>query len=304
MNELHDSWFAYPSMRLYPVHTSSAAVESYERFSKDAANLAKPLFDDIAERFSKAAEYHGITYPVPVEAVAPTKYTFTFKGASGEIKMGLIKDAADLEQASAFLIEKRASMFRSELGSAAKYVLMRASALDAPMDTPAITKVAHIAGIGVGDREQIQDEFGKRATIRDLSSDASAAFWAFHRDMQSLTDEEFYKEANLVKICGAMESIDKLYSNEVRYGRELQAPEDVVFAQGLDDLLKEAADLMHIDSIDTTLSKKALLERERVTNAFFRQHFADHTNLYGEALIQKVAGLDVAGASALLEAIE
>jgi hypothetical protein len=95
-----------------------------------------------------------------------------------------------------------------------------------------------------------------------------------------------------------------MYSNTHRYGHDLKHPEDVCFGQGVDDLLKEASDLAYIESIDTTISKKALLERKNAVNSFFSEYFGASEALDGDDLVAKVASLDENIANALLEAIE
>ena len=121
--------------------------------------------------------------------------------------------------------------------------------------------------------------------------------------MKNLSDDDFYSETNLNKICSILEETDVLYGNNHKYGSRPAYPEDVVFSETVDDLLKEASDLLLIPSIDTTISKKALLERESKANAFLKTYLGQENDLAGDDLLGKVASLDADTASALLERI-
>lgn len=304
MDNLDKNCFAYPSMRKYPVHTKEAALNSWSDFCEEKQSIPKVLATEITEVFQKAASYHEITLDPIVKEASVEPEVVHFGTEDGGISMSKIASANDVEAAATFILHKRASMPREQLAEAAKYTLWCASNMDVPVESDAMKKVARIAGVGVGDRDEIQSEFEKRATMNLFEGQSKEAFWNYVNEMKSMTDEEFYKEANLNKICNALEGIDIMYSNTHRYGHDLKHPEDVCFGQGVDDLLKEASDLAYIESIDTTISKKALLERKNAVNSFFGEYFGASEALDGDDLVAKVASLDENIATALLEAIE
>lgn len=305
MNNLSDSCFAYQSMRKYPIHTKEAACNSYQAFSKEASCYPKPLADDIKANFEKAAAYHEID----LEALNKQEYApampelISFKGDDGVVTMSKISSAGDIPVAVSKILEYRGITKRANLKEAAKYVLWAASNADFDMETAEMKKIARIAGIGVGDRDKIQEEFEKRATLNIFDGASKDAFWKFAADLKNLSDDDFYSETSLNKICSILEETDVLYGNNHKYGSQLAYPEDVVFSETVDDLLKEASDLLLIPSIDTTISKKALLERESKANAFLKTYLGQENDLAGDDLLGKVASLDADTASALLERI-
>lgn len=304
MDNLDKNCFAYPSMRKYPVHTKEAALNSWTAFCDEKQDMPQIIVTEITEVFQKAASFHEITLdPITKEAAAESE-TFYLGTDEGGISMCKIASTADVETAASYILEKRASMPREQLAEAAKYTLWCAANMDVPVESDAMKKIARIAGIGVGDRDEIQKEFEKRATMNLFEGQSKEAFWDYVNEMKSMSDEDFYKEANLNKICNALEGIDIMYANTHRYGVDLKHPEEVCFGQNMDDLIKEASDLAYIESIDTTISKKALLERKNAVTSFFNEYFGTSEALDGDELVSKVASLDEDTANALLEAIE
>ena len=292
MDNLNKDWFAYPSMRKYPVHTKEAALHSFQEFSDESFTIPKALSSMITGRFEKAAAFHEIELKPLEKTAAATPDTILFEGKTGDISISKITSLEAFREATDYILEKRATMHRADLQEAAKYVVWTAANSDMAQATPELQKVAKIAGIGVGDRAKIQHAFEKRATLCVLSDHDSVPFWSYAKELRGLTDEEFYKEATLNKICNTIEEIDEFYNNKARYGKDLEAPEDVVFESNMDDLLKEASDLMYIPSVDATLSKKALLQRKEAVQAFFNQYLAAETAYSDVELIEKVASLD------------
>ena len=62
--------------------------------------------------------------------------------------------------------------------------------------------------------------------------------------------------------------------------------------------------MLHIPSIDTVLSKKALLERSEAVNSFFTTYLGAEKPETAENMCEKVASLDENLAEALLERLE
>ena len=113
------------------------------------------------------------------------------------------------------------------------------------MNTDKMRKIARIAGIGCGDREKIEHEFERRGVEYSLGRDEHADFWKYAKEMEHLSDDEFYTEANLNTLCNVMDEIDCMYAGQYkRASGEMSYPEDVVFAEGIDDLTKEFNDKM------------------------------------------------------------
>ena len=309
MEPLSKECFADQYNCKYPIHTKEAAYNSFKEYCAEKGSIAEALKPEIEENFKKAASFHDIELEEPVIKEASREmHTLAEDGASEGVSMPIIKTAEEIEQCANYLLEKRASTSCKSLREASKYLLWAVANSDFDMNGPYERKIAALAGVGVGDKDEILDQFDKRATLIELPVDQQTEFWSFSRKMHEIPDEEFYKEATLTKICDTMDEIDRMYGLNVHYGKKmgdsvLQSPEQVCFGQNIDDLVKEASDLLHVPSIDTVLSKKAVLERKDAINGFFSTYFGAENAENDEKLLEKVASLDENTANALLQAL-
>ena len=305
MENLNEACYAYPALKKYPIHTKEAALESYGMYSRQRTMYTDAQRAIIDGNFEKAASYHEITLMEKTASAPVERPKLQFAGRDGEgIDMNEIKTLGQLKKAVEFVLEKRASTPRVLLAEPAKYILWSAANSTEDIASDAMKKIAHIAGIGAGDREKIQHELEKRAVMNIYCDKDKEALWKFANEVKSLSDEEFYREDNLNTICNVMDDIDFMYGNQHKHAADLGYPEDVVFEDTMDDLIKEAGDLYYVPSIDCTMSKKATLERRDGINSFMRRHFDGYEDLDGDALIEKIASLDPYTADALIQAIE
>lgn len=311
METLSNLCFADQFNRKYPIHTKEAAYNSYKEYCGDKANFSEAKRQQIEENFTKAASFHEIKLEEPQIKLAagPELHILGEEGAEEAVKMPLIKSVEDVNAAAAFLLEKRASMACKSLREAAKYVLWAASNSKEDLETPEMRKIAALSGTGTGDKEDILDQFDKRGTLLAIPTDQVADFWAFSRKVHEIPDEEFYKMATLEKICDTMDDIDRAYGLNHQYGKKigdsvLKSPEDACFGQNLDDLTKEASDMLYVPSIETILSKEALAERTDKVKDFFQTYFGEEKPFEGTEMTVKVASLDKNTANALLDYIK
>ena len=311
MDNLDKSCFAYQDGKRYPIHTKEDTLNSFRQYCGEKSRFTEGINNAIKKQFEKAARYHEIKLSEPEQKKeASTKHIATFQaGENGTISMPMIETGEELDKAVSFVLEKRASMSREELKDTAKYVMWEAANSDLDIDSPNIRKVAMIAGIGVCDRDEVMQQLGIRAKMASLSPTCGQTFWQFYNGLKDISEEELTKDASLDKICGFMDAVDtefnlKNRSGETYDGITLKAPEEACFGQTIDDLLKEASDMMEITSIDTVLSKSALLERKNEVNAFFKRHFGVENDLSDQEMIEKVASLDESVAIAFLESVE
>ena len=301
MNDMNEAFYACPALRKFPIDSREATENSYGAWSVQRGSFSDAQNQVISKNFTKAASYYGLQLEEPV--VEEPREMLMFKGASEHVSMNEITSIDELEKAVDFVIEKRASVMREALAEPAKYILWQASNTDVDMDTPKMRKIAHIAGIGVGDRDKIQREFNKRAHELKLGDENRDALWKYAKDLEKLSDDEFYDEKALNTMCNVLDNIDFMTGNQHKHASE-GCPEDVVFESTMDDLLKEASDLYYVPSIGATLSKKATFERADVINSFFKRHFTDGDPVEGQKLIDKIASLDAVTADHLIEMLD
>lgn len=303
MTDINEAFYALPATKQFPLDTCETTESSYGAYKMLKSAFSAEQQAKIEANFEKAASFYGIE----LEKAAPEpekREEIFFKGASEDVAMTEVLTEDELWKAADYLMEKRASCPRENLAEAAKYLVWQASNAGIPLDSDKMVKISHIAGIGVGDREAIQYEFEKRGALYPLAKEGRDAFWKYARELKSLSDEDFYTEENLNAVCNVMDSMDFMYRNQHKHASELGYPEDVVFNEGIDDLLKQASDLYTNEKADITLSKTATLERKDKINAFFRAHYADYTDLDGEDLFNKLASLDPDILETVLENIE
>lgn len=303
MDNLNEAYFAYPALRKFPMASGQQTLGSYGAYKMQKQAFSEPVRQMIEANFAKAASYYGVT--LEEDRPAPTRELLAFKGqADTGISMPQITTLEELDKAASFILEKRDELPRAVLAEPAKYVIWAASNTDVDMNTDRMRKIARIAGLGCGDREKIQHEFIKRATEYHLDPKAHDAFWKYAREMENLSDDDFYTEENLNRLCTVMDEMDIMCGQQHKQAAEMGYPEDTVFEHLVDDLAKEASDYYLIPSIDATLSKKATLERKDAINGFFKRHFEGYEPLDGDELIAKMASLDDLIANALLETLQ
>lgn len=303
MENLNDAFFAYPTLRKYPVDTKEHTISSYGAYKMQKEAFKPETREKIEAGFTKAASFYGIELEKD-DQTPREREKLLFKGASEGVCMTEITNKAELEAAVDFLLEKRASVPRSELAEAAKYVLWSASSAGVDINNDKYHRISRIAGIGVGDRDAIENEFMKRATFIPLGGKNKEEFWKFANELREMSDAEFYTEDNLNRVCNTIDSMDFISNNQHKHAGEIGYPEDVVFKDTVDDLCKEASDLMLVKSADATLSKKALLERKDSVNAFFTRVHGGYEALDGDDLINKVASCEKSTFLALLDYLE
>lgn len=301
MSKLHESCFAYPALRKFPVHTREDLLGSFGAYKVQRESFDPACREAIEKNFIKAAAYHEVELE-PLEQNTEPRQMLMFKGASEAVDMTEVKTMSELDQAIDFILEKRASVDRESLAEPAKYLLWLTANSNRSLDTDKMRKIAHIAGIGVGDRDEIQHEIERRGVENHLDDASREALYKFAGDVRSLSDDEFYNEENLNTICKVLDECDRMYGNQHKHASE-GYPEDVVFKSTMDDLIKEASDLYYVPSIDATLSKKATLERKDAINSFFSTLYGEKSELDGDALLNKVASLDEKLANVLIGAI-
>lgn len=304
MDNLSNACFAYPLLKKYPVHTKEATIVSYEEFNSDRDKYTPLTVQNIESVFEKAASYHDLDLTSLTKEASAAPEVVSFTGGGVTINMSKIACEEDIKEAADYLLTKRAQLSWKAVTDAAKYVYQNASESSIDIDAPEMQKLARLAGIGVGDRAEIEEEFCKRASDLALATDSRESFFNFFSELEKLPDEEFYKEANLKNICSAMEDIDKLSGNDYNYWRTVETPENICFKHTVGDLVKQASDLLTIPSIDTTISKKALLERKEAVKSFFSNAFNEELPSEDDKLFEKVASLAEIPANMLLDAVK
>lgn len=284
---------------MYPVHTKQAAQESWTQFQEQKNTYAPVLRNRIMQKFAKAADTFGLSLERPVMHI--TKRAVQFSVGNKKITMGKPVNAKEVLQ-MAMNIEHLADTGSStaDLRKMAKVGMAWASDLlgriqpdlaDRIFDTPVMRKVAYIAGLGSGDKEEICSEFLKRADIVAFSEREKQHIYKTYKHIKELPNQEFYKQASLDVLCDTLDKLDANYHLTHLYkSGKLKEPRTVCYKSLIQDLQKRASDFLFIPSTGTVLSKKALLERKNKVEAYFQRRFGEPLKTTDD-MFTKVASL-------------
>lgn len=298
---LDNSMFAYPEKKMFPMTDANELRKSAASFVAVCETIPPAHVDAILGRMIKAANYYGIEPLMGKTASASTEEVYNT--SSGAFSMTAPKTLEDCSKAAEFILDKREFSKLAELRPAALRVVKSASNLDGDIWGDALRKMARLAGIGVGDRREIIEEFNKRGVTRQLHGQESSDFWKYASELEAMSDEDFYNVQNMQKIAECMDEIDHVQNNRHEYGKRLQAPEDVVYKYSVDDLRKEARDMLEIPSVGVVISKTAALERTDKINEWLMTYY-NQEPLQGDEMLGKVAALGKAEATSLLDTLE
>lgn len=296
MEKLAKECYAYPELDMYPIHTKQAATESIKLFQTQQHNFMPAVRSKIAARLETAADFHQIG--LEKQAYAQPQLIDMPVGAAS-VAFSVPKS---LEQAKqlAMHITKLAGLGNtlSDLRDAARVgITVISDTADANnwhddlflgSEVRALMKMA---GLGVGDKETVADEFRKRAFLIACSPRERKQLMDVARSIENMDDSDFMKKASLDTFCDTLDAIDTQFGLKHQYGHSIQDPKQACYAQDVFDLHKQAADRLYIPSTDTILSKQALMEQKQAAQAYF-SHFHNQ-NIENQAqLMEKVASLD------------
>lgn len=299
MEKLSKQCYAYPEKELYPVHTKEAALQSWQEFKRDLDNYSMDSLDRIAGNFIKAAKARDFQYTEELEQPAAAE-TITVNDGDVSVTFSKVASIQDVENVVDTLNASRDTLSGAFMRKVAAAVYKDADGLE--LEGPAMFKLARFAGIGLCEPEEMLTEFRKRGGLIDMPQQASSKFYQAYRDLEGLEDkEELIKVAT--QMCDIMSEIDKLYKLASHYGKEIQAPEDVCFKYGFEDLIAEAEDYLRIPSTDTILSKKALLQNKEAVKTFMEEKYGEKVESDKDVL-EKVASLSHSGLKALLQVLD
>lgn len=311
MTQLHKDCFAYPGRMHYPLHTKEAMLSSYSDFMKDKCTIPAAIGAGIAERFDKAAALHGVDLAsVDVMPKKASAELITIECGEGNITLTKIATLEDANKAADALIAARSSQSWESLRKAALYVMQRTVEIEQGsaedhgiMDTANMTKLAELAGIGVGDRAEVTEQFGKRASLVHLSATLGSQYAKAYSNLSKVSDDDFYKEASLHAMCATLDEIDTLYDLKRHYGKGIEAPEHVCFRTKMADMHKIASDMLRVASTGTILSKKAIFERKAAILTYLQDAYGMGKDASDDVVLQKVASLDKTALSAMLDSL-
>lgn len=300
MANLSKDCFAYPQKQMYPVHTKQAALASMAQFEKDINQYTQATINKIAANFIKAANLHNIEYTMTQEP-APEVHKYVSEDGL-TLTISKMSSEQDVEKLVKNFEQYRVSLPLNFIKKAALNAYLQADQLD--IDCKAMKKLARFAGLGVGDPEQMASQFGKRAGLIEMPEKLKSDFYKTYKsiyDNAAQQDSELYKKAS--QLCDIMDSIDKMYKLQSYYGDQLKAPQDVCYEESVDDLINEAEDYLRVDSTNTVLSKRALLDHKQKVQNFLKEYYGYDT-CEDKDVLSKVASLSETGIKALIKELE
>ena len=290
MEKLNKQCFAYPEKELYPVHTKEAALKSCQEFKNEL----------IAGNFIKSAKVRDFQYPEDAMEVSTAETTVIQDEDGNSVEFSKIASLEDVQSAVDTLNTHRQDFKGPFMRKVAATLYKDADSLDLQGDC--MLKLARFAGLGLCEPEEMVLEFRKRGGLINMPNETGSKFYKAYRDLEAVQDKE-----TLMKIAtemhDIMSQIDNMYKLSSHYGKEIQAPEDVCFKHGFEDLIAEAQDYLRVPSTDAILSKKALLESKDTVKAFMEEKYGEKAETDQE-ILEKVASLSGSGLKALLQVLD
>lgn len=299
MNKLSQQCFAHPSKPLYPIYTKQQAQKSLQQFKQQKNTYAPQLRGRIQQKLTKAASVFQL--PIQQEATHLYKKAVQFSVGDKKVTMGKPGDTKEvLQMAMNIQHLSDSGCSTADLRKLAKVGMAWASQVlggqsssfaDRVFDTPVMRKVARIAGLGTGDKDEICTQFLKRADIVAFSQRERQHIYRTYKHVHQLPDSQFYKQATLNTLCDTLDKLDTNYKLTHLYkSGKLKEPSSVCYKSLIQDLNKRACDLLLISSTGTVLSKKALLQRQTHVNSYFQRLFGAAPTSSSD-MFKKVASL-------------
>ena len=300
MENLSNECFAYPEKRLYPIHTKQAALKSWEEFKTDLDNYSMDRIHLIADNFIKTAKLHGISYSMPEEKPVQAEVEVLTDDDGTSVQLSKIASLQDVQTAVDTLQSSRGQLKAPFIRKVAQYLYKQAD--EQALEGQCMVKLARFAGLGLAEPEEIVVEFRKRGALIDMPQQAASQFYKIYRDFENMQNKDGLMKL-ATQMCDVFSQIDGLYKLERFYGDKIQAPEDICFKIGIQDLINEASDYLTVPSTGTVLSKQALLENKQAVQSFLDEKYGEKA-ASDEEMLSKVASLSESGIKALLEVLD
>lgn len=311
MENLDKQCYAYPQQCKYPVHTKQAALDSYAKYIEQGQQLPAAIRVDIQQKFQKAASVHGITLEKPAPYTVHKKIA-SIQCGNTTVKLSIPQNTKDVLQLALNIQDMADNKgYKSkQLRNLAKTAVQWASQLQSDQNTtealfqlPVMQKLAKIAGMGLGNGENICQQFLKRAEFIEFDNNSRKFFASVYNDVKNMPKQQFLKSATLNTLCDTLQSMDQRFDLKKYYGKQLKQPRQVCFQQTVAQLCKKASDSVVVGSTGTILSKKALQQRYQKAKSYFQHHFQQTISNFQE-LLQKTAKLGANYVNSFLEYLD
>lgn len=297
MTQLSKECYADQTKEKYPIFSKEAALSSFKEFRQDLDKYDEQAITRITNNFIKAANTFDINYEIPDEEVSQKD---TYQTEAGTLSISKIATQQNLQDFISSLDQIRETIPLRDIRKIASDVLFK---VQDTIDTPMQRKLQVYAGFGVCDPEGIIKQFKKRAFIVNIPRSAEKQFYDTYNTLEAFknTDEQaMYKCATV--LCDTLDEIDRMYKLSQYYGTKLSKPEEVCFGETIDDLTEQASDYLHINSTDTILSKKALLEAKPAVLSYIEDKY-QYKPETDEQMFTKIASMTNIGIKGLIEAV-
>lgn len=221
--------FGDPANRLYPLNTKSNAWLSREHFSRDKTKLSKLAAGVIGTRIDKMASFWGLDESIRVRE-EPNKHTIHQITIEDEIdKQIIVIDATGhYKQAAEDFCANRSNYTYDMRRSFARQMLSAPAAVKEPLEVDTEQMLCKMANFGSCTATSARNAVFMRMCMvkkKDPETFGQLVKVAKHvAGMEGLLDIDV-----LHKIARILDVVDRTNGFNVRYGREINAPEDDLF---------------------------------------------------------------------------
>jgi hypothetical protein len=221
--------FADPANRLYPVNTKSNAWLSREHFRRDKGTLEKQAAEIIEKRILKAAEFWGLDEPIRIRE-EPNKHTIHCIEIEDDVDKQIIKMdvTGHFKEAAERFCANRANFTYSMRRSFARGMLSAPADVKEPLDVDTEQMLCKMANYGSCTPETARDAvFLRMCLVRRKDPET---FGQLVKVAQSLQNMEGLMNIDVLhKVARLLDYVDRSHGLHVRYGRDINPPEDDLF---------------------------------------------------------------------------
>lgn len=222
--------FGDPATRQYPLNSKSNTWLSREHFNRDKGGLAKEAAEVIEKRIQKAASFWGLDEPIrrrPPED-QPTIFHVTIDGDHNKEKQVLDLTGHYKTACEQFYANRSAYPYLVRR-SFARQVLAAPSDVKEPLDVEVEQGLCKMANFGSCTGSTARDAVFLRMCY--VKRKDPETFGQLVKVAKHLQDVEGLVNIDLLhKTAVLLDAVDRSNGLHVKYGKELSAPEDTLFA--------------------------------------------------------------------------
>jgi hypothetical protein len=292
-----------PANRLYPLNTKSNCWLSREHFSRDKAGLEKNAAEIIEGRINKMASFWGLDESIRVRE-EPTKHTIHAITIEDDIDKQMVEldVSGHFKEAAERFCADRGSYTYGMRRSFARQMLSAPADVQEPLEPETTEMLCKMANYGSCTAESARNAvFMRMCLVRKGNPEAFGHLVKVAKEVQEM--EGLLDIDVLHKVARVLDVVDRSNGLHVRYGKEINFPEDDLFhfTEKKASAVRDEA-LVLADS--TIVNRFALLGEKEKVDEYFEKIAGSKPYSDEDGLVDAVIKLDAHDVPVLLNFLE